>query len=348
MTTRRGGRRPARARAAPDSGRGSRSQPSRGSNPRDEISRRAPRVEHRPDVPEHDGDEHHPDPEDDVDERRREVRARPDRSERRSRPDDGEQEQRQRLDDATRPGREDERLEPGPEATPGPFLELWLLPERAERKEREHEHRRSADEEQPAGDGKISDPAEAVRSSGIRNRERPERDEREGASPQGFTWRSAIWSPRLSSSISKRPGIEATNAIFAGFPGATSPHQVVAVDVNLVGHVGRDDDRHLRALVDRRALEASDDLAVLDDDGIGLPRRRRGWGRWRWIRGRRRGGGRLGRTRRRARIVVTACCDSEGEQGRDREGCSGGSVSSLSPCSCDVQWGAARLARLPA
>ena len=50
-------------------------------DPGGEIRRRPPRVEHGPDVAEHDADQHHAHPEDDVDERRGEVLARAVRAE---------------------------------------------------------------------------------------------------------------------------------------------------------------------------------------------------------------------------------------------------------------------------
>ena len=108
-------------------------------------------------------------------------------------------------------------------------VELRRLPERAEREEREDEDDRAAPEEEPLGNGQVLDAADPM-----------------GEQAQGRTSSSAIWTPVFSSSISNRPGASAVKRIVAGAPGATSAHQVVAVEVHLVRDVrgdGEDDCR---------------------------------------------------------------------------------------------------------
>ena len=86
-------------------------------------------------------------------------------------------------------------------------LEARRPPERTERGEREHEHRRAAVVREPHRDRRVLDAADPVR----------EREQRHGR-----TVSCAICLPRSSSSISKRPVSVALNRIRAGLPGATS------------------------------------------------------------------------------------------------------------------------------
>src|SRR5262249_57966188 len=84
-------------------------------------------------------------------------------------------------------------------------LEERSLPERPEQDERDDEDDRRRREEERLGDRQVAYPADPVSQE-----------------DHGLTVRSAIWTPRLSSSTSKRPGIVAVNGRRAVPPAVTS------------------------------------------------------------------------------------------------------------------------------
>src|SRR4051794_2376002 len=93
-------------------------------------------------------------------------------------------------------------------------------------------------------------------------------------------------------------------------------HEVIAVDVDLVGRVGDDAQADLIALAERQRLDATLRLAVHDADGLdrGLRGRRRGAGRGRGAAGAR-GAGRGGRA-----AVVAARAQEHEREDQDDDG----------------------------
>ena len=175
-------------------------------DPVDPVRKRSPRVEHGPHVSEQHLHRHEAEPEDHVDECRREVLRRRGLAEERRQEDEDEQPGRDRAEHPVQDRRPQKSLETCRQRFPGaPPLELRALPECPEREEREDEHDCAAPEEEPVGDRQVAHPADSV-----------------GEQRQGRTSRSAIGRPRSSSSISKRPGALAVKSIVPGAPGATS------------------------------------------------------------------------------------------------------------------------------
>ena len=131
--------------------------------PRDAVRDCEPRVENPPDVPEQHLDEHEPQPERDVDERRREVLGRGRLADQRGQEDEHEQAGRDGADDHSERGRPEDALEPLGERTPrGAPLELRPLPERTQREEREDEDDGAAPEEEPLRNRQVLDAADPV------------------------------------------------------------------------------------------------------------------------------------------------------------------------------------------
>ena len=127
------------------------------------VRGRPPRAQHRPDVPEQDDDEHHPDPEVDVDEGRSEVDAARVLPDQRAEPEEDEQGERGGAGDDPHRGGQEQPLERGRQRAPGgPLGQHGLPPEHGEGDERDHEHARRAVEEDVARDREVANPPDPV------------------------------------------------------------------------------------------------------------------------------------------------------------------------------------------
>ena len=132
--------------------------------PVDTVRGRTPRIQHRPDVPEEDLQYGHAQPEDDVDERRREVHGGRRLADERGQEDEREQPDRHGAGNDPQPRRAEEPLEALRQRPPHREpLELRPLPERAEREKRDDEDDGAAPEEEPGRNRQVPDPADAVR-----------------------------------------------------------------------------------------------------------------------------------------------------------------------------------------
>ena len=114
------------------------------------------------------------------------------------------------------------------------LLENGAAPEEEEKDERDDEDDDRADEEVDRGNREVADDADPV-----------------GEQAHALTVISAIGTPRSSSSTSNRPGIVALNGSRAGCAGRDVAHDVVAVEMDVVGHV-RPNDRAPRDRPSRR------------------------------------------------------------------------------------------------
>ena len=171
---------------------------------RDGIRRCPPRVQHSPYVAQQDGEERHPQPEDDVDEGRRQVQGRRVRSDEAGGDHQHEQRHADRADDDPQNRRQQHALQSGRQRALSRPLEARLLPQHTERDERRNEDERRSVVEEPRRDGQVL------------NRPDPVGEHGRCVQAHGSTERSAICRPSSSSSTSKRPGIVARNGILAG------------------------------------------------------------------------------------------------------------------------------------
>ena len=170
-------------------------------------------------------------------------------AEERGQEDENEQAGRERSEDDVESGRAERPLEPRGKRPPlGQALELRALPERAEEEKREHEHDGGAPREEPRRNRQVADTADPV------------------GEDQGRTSRSAIWSPRSSSSISNRPGTCGPERMRARRAGRDVGHQVVAVQVDVVGDVGAHDEDDASALARSSRAGSATGCAARDDD----------------------------------------------------------------------------------
>ena len=185
---------------------GPRLAPTELEDPHGAVRDRAPRAESAPDVAEEDREERYSQPEDDVDERRREVEELGRGPQERRRECDDEHADRDELQYDAQRGREEERAERMRQRTSVRVcLEERALPEGTEQNERDDEDDRRRREEEGLRDRQVTYPADPVSQE-----------------DHGLTVRSAIWTPRLSSSTSNRPGIVAVNGSRAVPPAVTS------------------------------------------------------------------------------------------------------------------------------
>ena len=170
------------------------------------VRDRTPRAEHAPHVAERRGEERQAEPEDDVDERRREVEELDRGAEERRQEREHEEPDRDRLQDGAEHARQEHRLEQPGKGLPARVpLEERPPPERAEQDERDDEDDRRRGVEERSGNREVSDAPDSV-----------------GEHPHGLTVSSAICACRSSSSITNRPGTVARKAIRARWPGPTS------------------------------------------------------------------------------------------------------------------------------
>ncbi len=180
--------------------------------PDDRVGDGPPGAERRPDVPEQDREERDAEPEDDVDERRREVEERDPRPEERGSKGEEVDPDGERTEHAShRQRKEDpaERMRKRASAHMG--LEQRPPPEREQEDERDGEDEGGPDVEIHRGNRQVADDPDPV-----------------GEQPHGCTLMSAICTPLFSSSTSKRPGIVALNGSRTVPPAAMSRTRSIA------------------------------------------------------------------------------------------------------------------------
>jgi hypothetical protein len=162
---------------------------------------RAPRVERAEDVAEEEAERRDADPEDDVDERRRQVRLRGLRAPEPG-PDDDPEER-----DADEPAEDLDDQRDADEVAVARTGELRRRPQRRERDERDDEHRRRGVDGDDRRDRQVLARADPVGERRLRDERSSGRD-REGGEPgprparHGWTWRRATCEPLLWFSIS--------------------------------------------------------------------------------------------------------------------------------------------------